>query len=559
VVVTSVLLTAPFASRAAQPASGVTFTKITTGDVVTDQAASWAAAWVDYDGDGWLDLFVSNGDYSGTGKNFLYHNNGDGSFTRVTNNVILKDSGNFRGCAWVDWNNDGYPDLAVVTLGTGNYLYQNKGDGSFTKLENNDIVNDAMDQSTVAAWGDFDRDGYLDYFVGNWDDTAILLYRNLRNAIFTKVTGGAIAGTTATAAGSAWVDYNNDGWPDLFVTNFGDENLLYRNDGSKALRKMARSDVGSIITDSATAGGCAWGDFDNDDYPDVYVTSLGVPEQPGRLYHNNGNGTFTRVTDPKTGTILSDVTRGAGCAWADYDNDGYLDLLVGRIGLPNLLYHNNRDGTFTRIQSGAPVEDNRSEINSWGVVWGDYNNDGFLDLFVANGGGVMTAEQANFLYKNDGNANGWIKIKCEGTTSNRSAIGAKVRLKAIMGGKEVWQLREISHGGGWSSSPLEAHFGLGDATNVLAIRIEWPSGRVQTIENVRPRQALVLREPVHLSIALSGLVSVPSWPRQVFQVETSTNLADWSSGFSITNSTGSLQFNILSTTDRARFWRIRGQ
>jgi len=169
----------------------------------------------------------------------------------------------------------------------------------------------------------------------------------------------------------------------------------------------------------------------------------------------------------------------------------------------------------------------------------------------------VTVEQGNFLYKNNGNANGWIKIRCEGTASNRSAIGAKIQLKAIIAGKEVWQLREISHGAGWSSSPLEAHFGLGDATNISAIQIEWPSGTVQTIANVRPKQSLLIREPVHLSIDPSAMVSVRSWSGQIFHVETSTKLVDWTAGFTVTNATGSILFPMLSSTNSARFLRLR--
>jgi hypothetical protein len=256
---------------------------------------------------------------------------------------------------------------------------------------------------------------------------------------------------------------------------------------------------------------------------------------------------------------LTNITKGAGCAWADYDNDGYLDLFVARIGSPNLLYRNNGDGTFSQVETGAPVETNGVAVSSWSVSWGDYNNDGFLDLFVANGGGAVTAQQPNFLYKNNGNSNAWIKIRCEGTASNRSAIGAKVRVKAVIAGKEVTQLREISHGGGWSSSPLEAHFGLGDATNVATVRVEWPSGTAQTVDNVAPRQALVLKEPARLSIAPSGLVSVTSWPGQVFQVDSSSNLVDWSTSFSITNSTGSLQFGTLPGNNSVQFFRVHAQ
>ena len=180
--------------------------------------------------------------------------------------------------------------------------------------------------------------------------------------------------------------------------------MLYRNTGPGGLIQITGADAGSILTETDRAGGCAWGDYDNDGYADVYITSLGEPAQPGWLYHNNSDGNFTRVTDPRTGSILTDITKGAGCAWADYDNDGHLDLFIARIGYPNLLYHNNGDGTFTAVNDGAPVEDNGDGVNGWSVAWGDFNNDGFLDLFVANGGAAVAAEQTNFLYQNNGNS-----------------------------------------------------------------------------------------------------------------------------------------------------------
>src|SRR5439155_20474239 len=180
-------------------------------------------------------------------------------------------------------------------------------------------------------------------------------------------------------------------------------------------------------------------------------------------------------------------------AWGDYDNDGWLDLFVGnRDGTPgqhSLLYHNNGDGTFTRITAGPIAE----LINTaGGCAWGDYDNDGFLDLFVSTLGNFPG--ESNALFHNHGNSNHWLKVKCEGTTSNRSGIGAKVRVKATLNGKPVLQLREITSGDGIGSSALIAHFGLGDAMNVEMLRIEWPSGTVQVMTNVPTQQFLTVTE-----------------------------------------------------------------
>jgi hypothetical protein len=187
-----------------------------------------------------------------------------------------------------------------------------------------------------------------------------------------------------------------------------------------------------------------------------------------------------------------------GSSWGDYDNDGWLDLFVCEFRAEkNRLFHNNGDGTFTRILSGSLANDNGS---STAGVWGDYDRDGFLDLFVANGGNGG-GETTDYLYHNNGNSNAWLTVKCVGTRSNRSAIGAKVRVKATINGKTFWQLREINTGDGWVQNPLEAHFGLGNATNVETLRIEWPSGTVQEFSGVPAKELLTITEPPQLQIA----------------------------------------------------------
>ena len=218
------------------------------------------------------------------------------------------------------------------------------------------------------------------------------------------------------------------------------------------------------------------------------------------LYRNNGNGTFTEVTSD---SIVSEAGFYGSCAWGDYDNDGFLDLFLGQLnpGQNNVLYHNNGDGTFTKVLEGSLVNDGGVSHAS---AWADYDNDGFLDLFVANTvtfpGGATYSNFRNFLYRNDGNTNQWIKLKLVGTVSNRAAIGAKVRVKATMGGNTVWQFRDISGGSGWGGgqNSLVAHFGLGDATNIDTIRIEWPSGIVQEMHNVAVKQFLTVTEPARL-------------------------------------------------------------
>jgi ASPIC and UnbV/FG-GAP-like repeat len=200
----------------------------------------------------------------------------------------------------------------------------------------------------------------------------------------------------------------------------------------------------------------------------------------------------------------------------------------------NRLYHNEGNGAFSRVTSGSLVNDGGQ---SQACTWGDYDNDAFLDLFVAN-----QSNEPNFLYRNNGNSNAWIKVRCVGTVSNRSAIGAKVRLKAIIRGKRVEQLREMTGGDGRSGQTLIAHFGLGDATNIDTLRIKWPSGIVQELHDVAPKQFLTVTESARLQAFRPGGFRVQSWKGMAFEVQASTDLKQWSPVTTVTNLTGTLEF-----------------
>jgi hypothetical protein len=391
--------------------------------VGTDSGSCFGATWADYDNDGFLDLFVGVNNF---GNDWLYHNNGLGSFTKITAGAIVNSGANANNCGWADYDNDGFIDLFVANSDQNDFLYHNNGDGTFTRTTNNPIV--------------------------------------LK---------------TGNSQGGSWADYDNDGWPDLFVSRVNEPNLLYHNEGNGIFTPVTN---GIIVHDVSVGQGTSWGDYDNDGYLDLFVVN---PNSRNFLYHNNGDGTFTKIT---SGVIVNDIGNGHGCAWADYDNDGYLDLFVAnRLG-SNFLYHNNGDGTFTRITTGVVVNDVADAVSG---AWADYDNDGFPDLFVTELNSFN-----NRLFHNNGNTNAWLTLKLEGRFSNRAAIGAKVRVKATIGGKTVWQLREISGGGGLGSqNDLRASFGLRDATNVDLVRIEWPSRMVQQLTNVSVRQFLTLAEP----------------------------------------------------------------
>jgi uncharacterized repeat protein (TIGR01451 family) len=467
------------------------FTRITSGSIVNDIGNSFAAEWGDYDNDGLLDLFVGNAYGPNTFNPYLFRNNGNGTFTKITTANFVDDLGNTG--AWGDFDNDGNLDLFVGNAFGKNSLYRSNGDGTFTRITAGSIVNDiAVAQS--CSWADYDNDGYVDLFVANGGGAVSennFLYHNNGDGTFTKVTAGSIVNDGGFSVGCAWADYDNDGDLDLFVSNLAGTNFLYRNDGGGNFTKIT---TGNIVTDPSSGVGCAWGDYDNDGFPDLFVANGG--DLNNFLYHNNGNGTFTKIT---TGSIVNDAGYSVGCAWADYDNDGFLDLVVAnRLG-NEFLYHNNGDGTFTRVTSSV-VEHGGGDSN--GVAWGDYNDDGFLDLFVTN----WNAEN-NFLYLNNGNANAWIKIKCVGTLSNRSGVGAKVKVRALIGGSLRWQSRQIGGFDAFGSTELNARFGLGDATSINRVQVEWPSGVVQTLENVVINQTLTITEPsspADVSIVISA-------------------------------------------------------
>jgi hypothetical protein len=512
-----------------------TFTKIPTGAIVNDGGRSAGCAWGDYNGDGFEDLFVANNN----GENdFLYLNNGNGTFTKITTGALVNDGGDSVGANWGDFDNDGHLDLFVSNGGAlgsprRNFLYRNNGDGTFTRIVTGSIVTDSL-LTITSAWGDFDNDGWLDLFAGSWGGgQRNALYRNTGAGAFTRVTNNAIAlERVGDSNGSSWGDYDNDGRLDLFV-NGGQtarRNLLYRNLGNGSFTKIPN---GCIVTETLSGVGSAWGDYDNDGFLDLFATQFGAQN---RLYHNNGAGGFECITSGATGT---DVGFATGCAWGDYDNDGFLDLFVcWQEEKNNHLYHNNGDGTFTRVLTGSIVNDGG---RSPGCAWADYDNDGFLDLFVSNGAFVGNTGQNNFLYHNDGNGNRWLKIKLVGGASNRAAIGAKVRLTATLGGAQRTQMREISGGSGFASqNSLIVHFGLGTATLAETVRIEWPSGEVQELHSVAANQFLTVTEPPRLEAA--GLQPDGSFQFMLtgvtgfqYDLERSDDLATWTFWQTVTN------------------------
>jgi len=518
------------------------FTKVTTGPIVSDAANTEAACWVDFDGDGNLDLFVTSPD----GPNLLYRNAGQGVFTKITTGPFVNAGAGSYAASWVDVNNDGLLDLYLAKDGGPSLLFLQQADGSFTQR--------GYPLTTIsgAAWGDYDGDGFVDLLSADYANG--MLWHNNGQGGLTVVANSSVhqPGIGATT----WADYDGDGVLDAFVEAGafagGTKSVLYHNQGHGIFTPITNA----LTEQNIPLTAAAWADYDNDGLLDVFVPRTDSSQPVAAfLFHNDGNGNFSKVAQPPFTTDTGDA---GSCSWADYDNDGWLDLFVPDwAGGHNRLYHNNGDGTFTRVLSGPIVSDGG---NSQGSAWGDYDRDGFLDLFVATAVSSGSPPK-HYLYHNEGNSNAWIEVKCVGTRSNRSAIGAKVRVKATSGGKTFWQLREITTGNGWCQNAMEAHFGLGNATNVETLHIEWPSGTVQEFQNVAARQYLTVTEPSRLAptgTAHPAQFTLEGGRNMHYDLQASTNLTDWSllNTITITNLDGKALISDTNVLDSIhRFYR----
>ena len=481
-------------------------------------------AFFDADGDGWLDILLINGkDWTPRGRRTtaaLYRNNHDGTFTDITRGSGLDVEIYGLGVAIGDYDNDGRDDVYITTLG-GDRLFHNEGGGHFRDVTREaGIKNEAFGAS--AAWFDYDRDGKLDLFVANYvqwtaagdlwcsidgatksyctpesyKGSAPKLFHNLGGGKFEDVTAKAgLADATSKSLGVAVLDYNSDGWPDLFVSNDTQPNKLYRNlhDGRFKEEGLA---AGVAFGEDGVARG-AMGvdatDYDRCGRPHLIVGNFS--NQMLGLYHNEGNGLFVDEAPQSTVGRASLLTLTFGLFFFDYDLDGYPDILaanghieeeIGRVQpkiqyaeLP-LLLHNAGRGKFD------PMSAFTRPMVARGMAYGDFDRDGDLDvLFTTNHGPA-------YLYRNDGgNRNHWLQLKLEGTKSNRSALGAVVRVTSAAGTQ--WQT--VHSGSSYcSASDLALTFGLGKDASASAVEIEWPSGGKQKLSNVQANQRLIIKE-----------------------------------------------------------------
>ncbi|MBA3960689.1 MAG: CRTAC1 family protein [Chthoniobacterales bacterium] len=456
--------------------------------------------WGDFDNDGDLDLFVDN-HYNKAP--YFYRNNGDGTFTDIFLSTTVRFSGDRHGSAWIDLAHTGLLDLHI-TIGANkggalgmkeDEFLLNNGDGTFSEDGEAAGITNTYGRGRSIAWADYDNDGYPDLLLGNLQ-TQMVFYKNNGDGTFTDVSAGAgLTGYQYVEV--AWADYNNDGYPDVFCTD-----ALFPFQPS--LDKLLKNNGDGTFTDVTAQAGIqaltfgrsiAWGDYNNDGYLDLFISRGSTTGLKQTLYKNNGDGTFTDVSDAAK---LGVISNNRAAAWGDFDNDGYLDLYVVTSGNdtdgkgPSYLYHNNRNGTFTDVAAtvGAQAV---ALSRGRGAAWADYDSNGFLDLFVTNGeDGTAYSQGPQILYHNGGNVNNWLEVKLVGTTSNRQGLGARVTITI---GRAI-QYREMNGSMGHflsqGSTPL--HFGTGKATIINTVVVKWPSGVVQTLTKVAADQQLTVVE-----------------------------------------------------------------
>ncbi len=474
------------------------FTPVQGDPIVSDYTDSRSVNIVDVNNDGADDVFISNG-LEGGQDDLLYINNGDATFTKDSS-AITSDGKSSVGASFADYDNDGDLDAYVTNwYGQLNGLFTNDGNGIFNQMGNTTLPQEAS-YSETATWGDYDDDGRLDLFVtnsgvqSNAGTRKNALYRQADLGTFVPVDTGVIVTETDYSRNADWLDLDKDGDLDLLVSNESNQpNDWYLNEGDGYFLKQTGQPL--VTTNSSTMSFSA-GDIDNDGDLDLFFANALYFQEQDNLLFRNENGVFEA---DENSILSSDGGCSYGSAFGDYNNDGHLDLVVsngfcnGTDNLKNRLYENQGDGTFIKVEnafSDLPM------ICSYGLAWGDLNNDGFLDLVIANCKNSPSFPTfPNEVLLNNGNDNNWVKINLIGTISNRSAIGAEINLTASIDGQEVTQLRTISSQSGYAGqNSLTVHFGLGDASTIALIEVHWPSGITTTLQNEPANQTLTIEE-----------------------------------------------------------------
>lgn len=513
--------------------AGITFEHLSTPDkrYILD-SMSGGVALIDYDRDGWPDIYFTNApdvetlQAGGTGpakaRNALYRNNHDGTFTDVTAHAGLEYPCWSMGAVVGDYNNDGWPDLLVSCFG-GVVLYRNNGDGTFSDVTVSSGLSSDKGWATGAAFGDYDNDGFVDLFVPHYvaldlkdlpalgskrtctyHDIAVQcgprglqgspdnLYHNNGNGTFTDVSkqAGVDDPNHYFGLASVWSDWNDDGKPDLLVANDGEPNFLYRNDGNGHFTDVALESGIALNNDGSEQAnmGIALGDYLHTGRFSVAISHFS--DEYTTLFRNDGKFSFNDVSAAAGIQNATAPYVGWGTAFFDFDNDGWPDLLVlnghvypqvdsKEVGTkyrePKLLFLNQRNGTFRDVSTLVGPALQLPQV-SRGLAVGDLFRDGHLDLVIEN------LEGAPMILRPEGGArNHWISFELAGVTSNRLALNARVRVTA----GDLVQLDEVRSGGSYiSQNELSLHFGLGTHDKIDAVEITWPSGHQEALKGL---------------------------------------------------------------------------
>jgi hypothetical protein len=502
----------------------------------------------DFDNDGYLDVVVSTWDPKGQLR--FFRNNRDGTFSDRTEAAGL--TGLFGGINLIqaDYNNDGFTDILVLRGGwlqrDGQHpmsLLRNNGNGTFTDVTFDAGLGNVHYPRHSAAWADYDNDGYLDLYVGSESSGAhppeskgtsqgwagagheivapSQLFHNNRNGTFTEVAAAAGVQNFRYAKGVVWGDYDGDRRPDLYVSNYGEGNRLYHNNGDGTFTDVAER----LGVSGPTMSFPAWfWDFDNDGVLDLFVAAFDATiadiasyaltqhsdaELPA-LYRGTGDGHFENVAR-KYNLVRPAAVMGAN--FGDLDNDGYLDFYLGtgRPGyeqlMPKLMYHNQQGRRFADVTTAGGFGHIQK---GHGVAFGDLDNDGDDDIFEEMGGAQPGDGYHSVLYENPGFGNHWIAVKAVGVKTNRSAIGARIRVEILEGGKRRSVYRYVGSGGSFGANPLRQNIGLGKATRIETLDIYWPTtGLTQTFRDVPVDRAIQVVE---------GATSYSTLPLKTFKL-----------------------------------------
>jgi len=521
-----------FADAAASAGLGVRHVNGASPERHLPEIMGSGALFFDFDNDGWLDLFLVDGgslvdeSVAARARHRLFRNRGDGTFADVTAASHIVHTQYGMGACAADIDNDGWIDLYVTNYGP-NVLYRNNHDGTFTDVTRRAGVGDAR-WGASCAFADFDRDGRIDLFVVNYVDARVdanpfcgdtaahlrvychplnfkplasVVYRNNGDGTFTDVSAQwGVAARRGNGLGVVAGDYDDDGWPDVFVANDTTPNFLYHNEGGRRFSERALLSGVAVAADGRPRAGMGTdlGDYDGDGRLDLFVTNHEL--EMHTLFRNLGGGLFADMTVPSGVGAATLPFVGFGAAFVDVDNDGDLDLAVANGHVMNdsghfrpgskeaqrkLLFRNDGGGRFTEVSARAGPGFAGEQVGRT-LIAGDIDNDGDIDLLVTNNGGTV-----DLLRNETGSHGNAVLVRLVGSRSNRSGIGARVR--AVSGG--ITEVREVKAGSSYlGQNDLRVHVGLGRRTRIDRLEVRWPAGATEAVENVAANQILTITE-----------------------------------------------------------------